>query len=150
MGRGRSGGRRRRSLSLSTEVWDALVRESRRRRMWVSDVAQVLLVEGLGLVDGRSQAPDERDGGCEERRRTHCIRLRLDGALWERLVGYAAVHGVSMAQLIREYVRAAVDGVSRREEPRRGPLEVSGSTAVLPDTARPTRDESGGICVIEL
>ena len=95
-------------LRLRQELLDALRAEGRRRRRWMSDLAEELLQDGLARLRGRPLSREGQEYASQpipqpspER---HWIRLALDGPFWELL--QRKTHGTpySVPQLIRQMI----------------------------------------------
>lgn len=91
-------------------VWSALHREARRRRIWVSVLAQQLLVQGLGTtaaMEGNDGAAAHDYGGQPAAR--HWMRVVIEQPQWDILHRAAQEAGLSVPQLVRQQIGKMVD-----------------------------------------
>ena len=92
-------------------VHAALQTESRRRRRWLSDLADDLLQQGVERFRGRSLQSNELTTP-EPRKadpaRRHWVRLALNGAIWNELQCEADALDISVAQLTRQIIGRVV------------------------------------------
>lgn len=102
-------------LRLSMSLWRELQLEGRRRRRWVSDLAEQLLTEGLERHQGRPRAVDPPPLAVPEPAADrHWVRLAIERPIWEVLRIEADRRRLSVAQLIRQMVG---DAARAMEEP---------------------------------
>jgi len=98
-------------LRLRKDLLDALRVEGRRRRQWVSALAEDLLRQGLERLRGQPLAQVPSAAAAEPApppgTPRHWVRLALDGPVWDALQRIAQETPYSVAQLLRQQISEA-------------------------------------------